>query len=161
MQWLVSLEAEPDIILVCRLANIFRRKGLSVLTLTLATRPAALDFLALVESPESELDHIFNYLRRTVGVRHVTCYRQETAGKASFVFIDQDDKTSSVARVVRSFPEAKLIFANQGRYLLEIPAEADSLGISLREDRPEFLPLTPVKTTRTGPCPELVSAEAP
>lgn len=161
MQWLVALETDPDLILICRLVNIFRRKGLQVLTLTLATRPESLDFLALIESSESELDHIFNFLRRTVGVRHVTCYRREAEGKASFVFIQQDEKASNVERVLRSFPEAKLVFAKQGKYLLEIPVEADSLRMSLEQGRAEFLPLAPVKTTRTGSCPELVSAETP
>ncbi len=161
MQWLVSLEADPDIILVCRLANILRRKGLSVLTLTLATRPEGLDLLALVESPESEVDHIFNFLRRTVGVRHVTCYRRETAGNASFVFVEQNEQTPSMERVLRSFPEARFVFASGGKYLLEIPAETGSLEAFRGADRPEFLPLTPVKTTRAAPRSDLVGAPSP
>ena len=77
MQWLLELETERDPISTCRLMNIFRRKGVSVLRLELESRPASYAMMALVETRESEVAHVFHFLRRTEGVREVTCYRHE------------------------------------------------------------------------------------
>jgi hypothetical protein len=156
MQWLMALETNGDPITACRLMNIFRRKSVSIVTLTMAARPEGYSLLALVETAETEVEHIFHFLRRTEGVRHITYYRHEPAGDASFVFIDADASTSSVTRFLQSFPESKLVFASHGKYLLEIPAERrpHTLGIS----QPEFLPFARVKTSI--PQPELVTAPA-
>src|SRR5437773_1615199 len=83
MQWLLELETEKDPISTCRLMNIFRRKGVSIVALSLEAGPAEFSMKALVETAESEVAHIFNFLRRTEGVRHVTCYRHEPAAGAS------------------------------------------------------------------------------
>ena len=80
MQWLLQLETERDPISTCRLMNIFRRKGVSVLRLELESGPASLSILALVETKESDVPHLFHFLRRTEGVREVTCYRHEAGG---------------------------------------------------------------------------------
>ena len=85
MQWLLELETEKDPISTCRLMNIFRRKGLNIVTLSLEAGPAEFSMKALVETAESEVAHIFNFLRRTEGVRHVTCYRDEGPANASGV----------------------------------------------------------------------------
>jgi len=83
MQWLLELETEKDPISTCRLMNIFRRKGVNIVTLSLEAGPAEFSMKALVETAESEVAHIFNFLRRTEGVRHVTCYRDERPANAS------------------------------------------------------------------------------
>jgi hypothetical protein len=83
MQWLLELETEKDPISTCRLMNIFRRKGVNIVTLSLEAGPAEFAMKALVETAESEVAHIFNFLRRTEGVRHVTCYRDEGPANAS------------------------------------------------------------------------------
>ncbi|PYV03807.1 MAG: hypothetical protein DMG26_08755, partial [Acidobacteria bacterium] len=83
MQWLLQLETEKDPISICRLMNIFRRKSVSIVALSLEAGPAEFSMKALVETAESEVAHIFNFLRRTEGVRHVTCYRHESAADAS------------------------------------------------------------------------------
>jgi len=55
---------------------------------------------ALVETAESEVAHIFNFLRRTGGVLHVTCYRHEPAAGASVAAKSGSEGiTSRVARL--------------------------------------------------------------
>ncbi len=156
MQWLVALETDSDPISICRLLNIFRRKGVKVVTLALAARPAGFSLLSVVESPESEVEHIFNFLRRTEGVRQVTYYRHETSGQPSYVFVVADEHTSTVARILQTFPEAKLVFANHGKYLLEIPAESASRWTGLGFGQADFLPLARVKTSSSVAQPEPV-----
>jgi acetolactate synthase regulatory subunit len=79
MQWLITLETEKDTIVTCRLMNVFRRKGLKIVTLAMTTRPSGHSMIAVVELPEADVDHIFNFLRRIEGVRHVACYQHETS----------------------------------------------------------------------------------
>src|SRR2546426_8451151 len=85
MEWILELETEKDPISTCRLMNIFRRKGVNIVALSLEAGPAEFSMKALVETAESEVAHIFNFLRRTEGVRHVTCYRDEGPANASGV----------------------------------------------------------------------------
>jgi acetolactate synthase regulatory subunit len=147
MQWLMALETSDDPISTCRLMNVFRRKGITIVTLTMAARPAGFSLIALVETPEAEVEHIFNFLRRTEGVYNVTYYRHEPSGDASFVFIDADENSSSVARFLQTFPESKLIFASQGKYLLEIPGDRRPRSSAPGFGEPEFLPFARVKTS--------------
>ena len=156
MQWLITLETEPDLIAVCRLTNIFRRKGLNLATLALAARPLGFSLMAVVESHEAEVDHIFNFLRRTEGVQHVTCYRHEPSQDASFVFIDADVDSSRVTRAMEAFPGSRLIFASHGKYLFEVPAESRRHGMAQSCAEPEMLPFACVRTTRQSVRPELV-----
>ena len=123
MPWLLTLETDNDMISVCRLMNIFRRKSVKITTMAMTARPAGFSMMGVVDSAEADIDYLFNFLRRTEGVQHVTCYRHETSPNASFVFIDSEDDNTGATRVLEAFPESKLIFASQGKYLLEIPAE--------------------------------------
>src|SRR5436309_14386019 len=108
MEWLLELETEKDPISVCRLMNIFRRKGVNIVTLSLEAGPAEFSMKALVETAESEVAHIFNFLRRTEGVRLVTCYRDEPATDASVTAKgDSKGTTSRAARLPES--DASLI----------------------------------------------------
>jgi acetolactate synthase regulatory subunit len=152
MQWLMALEIDDDPISSCRLMNTFRRKGITIVTLSMAARPAGFSLIALVETPEAEVEHIFNLLRRTEGVYNVTYYRHEPAGDASFVFIDADANSSSVARFLQAFPESKLIFASQGKYLLEIPADRRPRATVPGIGEPEYLPFARVKTSVAHPA---------
>jgi hypothetical protein len=158
MQWLMALETNSDPISTCRLMNIFRRKGVSIVTLTLAARPAGFSLMALVETPEADVEHLFNFLRRTEGVHHVTYYRHEPSGNASFVFIDEDPNSSNLARFLQTFPESKLIFASQGKSLLEVPADRRPRPAAPGLSELQFLPFARVKTTVLQP--ELVVAQA-
>ncbi len=77
MQWLITLETEQDLIVTCRLMNAFRRKGLKITTLAMAARPHGFSMMAVLDSPESAIDHLFNYLRRTEGVERVSYYQHQ------------------------------------------------------------------------------------
>ncbi len=160
MQWLITLETEQDLIVTCRLMNVFRRKGLKITTLAMAARPDGFSMMAVLNSPESDVDHLFNYLRRMEGVERVSYYQHQTSAAASFVFIDADADTSRVAEVLKTFPGSKLIFASHGKYLLEVPAESRRQPAAPAFDIPEFLPFACVKTTRNAPRPEWVAAQA-
>jgi len=158
MQWLLTLETDNDMISICRLMNIFRRKSLKINTLTMSARVAGFSLMGVVESAETDIDYLFNFLRRTEGVQHVTCYRHEPFPNASFVFMDSEEDNSCVTRLLEAFPGSKLIFASHGKYLLEIPAEKRR---SVAGDRdPAFLPFACVKTTRHAAQQELLEVQA-
>jgi acetolactate synthase regulatory subunit len=157
MQWLVTLETEHDMIAVCRLMNVFRRKGMKIATFALATRPKGFSIMSVVETAETQVEHLFNFLRRIEGVQHVSCYRHTQAANASYLLIDAGPRSSSVARILETFSESKLIFASHGKYLLEIPSESHQDVLADSADT-EILPLARVMTTQNAPRPELVSA---
>jgi len=160
MQWLLTLETNDDMISLCRLMNIFRRKSLKITTLTMTARPSGFSLMGVVDSAEADIDYLFNFLRRTEGVQHVTCYRHESSPNASFMFIDSDDDNSGVTRVLEAFPESKLIFASHGKYLLEIPVEKRQSTAWAGSRDPAFLPFACVKTTHGAPHPELAEVQA-
>ena len=160
MRWLLEVETENDPIPTCRLVNIFRRKGVRVETLTLAAQPAGIVLMALVETPDSDAEHIFNFVRRTEGVRHVTAYRQESLEEASFVLVDPRASGATAAAILTALPEAKLIFAGGGKYLLEIAPDGRSRLPARGPGDPEFLPFTRVKTTREVSRPQAVATPA-
>lgn len=160
MQWLITLDTEQDLIVTCRLMNVFRRKGLKITTLAMAARPLGFSMMAVLDSPESEIEHLFNFLRRTEGVERVTYYQHQISADASFVFIDADGDTSRVAEILRTFPGSKLIFASHGKYLLEVPAESRRQPAAPVYSLPEFLPFACVKSTQPAPKPALVAAQA-
>lgn len=145
MQWIVALEAENNSIVLGRLLNAFRRKGVVINTLTLGARGAEISVMALVESPEESVEHVFHFLRRMVGVRDVTYYRRESSGMASFIFIETDSN-STVARILRDFPLSKLVFASQGKYLVEMGEKRTDADDALRTDT-GFLPFARVKNS--------------
>jgi len=160
MQWLLTLETNHDMISICRLMNIFRRKSLEITTLAMTARPAGYSLMGVVNSAEADIEYLFNFLRRTEGVQHVTCYRHESFPNASFVFIDSEEDNFGVTRALEAFPESKLIFASHGKYLLEIPVEKRHDPASAGGRDPAFLPLACVKTTRNATQPELAVVEA-
>ncbi len=160
MQWLITLETEQDLIVTCRLMNVFRRKGLKITTLAMAARPHGFSMMAVLDSPESAIEHLFNFLRRTEGVERVSYYQHRTSADASFVFIDADADTLRVAEVLNTFPGSKLIFASHGKYLLEVPAESRRRPSAPTLGLPEFLPFACVKSTGAALRPVLVGGQA-
>ena len=157
MQWIVALEAENNPIVLGRLMNALRRKGAVINTLTLGTRTRELSLMALIESPEESVEHIFNFLRRMVGVRDVTYYRHESSGMASFIFIETAQH-AQVTKILEDFPRAKLVFASQGKYLVEVPAGSPAGAQIPSLDEPGFLPLSRVRTSQQYSQMELVGA---
>jgi hypothetical protein len=160
MQWLLTLETNGDMISICRLMNSFRRKSLKITTLVMTVRPAGFSLMGVVESTEADMDYLFNSLRQTEGVQHVTYYRHESFPNASFVFIDSEADNPSVTQVLKAFPESKLIFASHGKYLLEIPVERRRNPASAGARDTAFLPFACVKTTRSAMHPELAPVQA-
>ncbi len=78
MQWILALEAENNPIVLGRVLNALRRKGIVVITLVVETRRAELSLTALVASPKERVEHIANFLAGVAGVRNVTHYRRES-----------------------------------------------------------------------------------
>jgi hypothetical protein len=138
--------------------NVFRRKGMKITTLALATRPHCFSMMAVLDSPESDIDHLFNFLRAMEGVERVSYYQHQISADASFVFIDADADTTRVAEVLRTFPGSKLVFASHGKYLLGVPAESRRQHTAPAFDLPDFHPFACVKSIRTVPGPVLVGA---
>ena len=168
MQWLLALETDDDPISICRLMNVFRRKGVNLVTLSLAARARGFSVMALVETSETEVEHLFNFLRQSAGVEHVTCYLPVSAQAAgsddlrtetgdSYVFINSGSQSFEPARVSESFPGSKVIFASQGKLLVEIPdGPLESAGDSITQG-PEFVHLIRAKDTRLRALSELVA----
>ena len=156
MQWLLTLDSERDPIVICRLMNIFRRKGLTVETLSLAARPEGYSWITVVNTPGAEMDHIFNFLRRTEGVSNIACYRHEPSAAASYVFVESGANPENINRILEALPGSRIIFASHGKYLFEIqsnlPASISGLGES------NILPLSRVKTSRRSSQMELAGA---
>ena len=157
MQWLITLETEQDMIVTCRLMNVFRRKGVKISTLTLATRPRGSSMMAMLESSAPEIEHLFNFLRGMEGVERVSYYQHQTSADASFVFIDADADSTRVAEVLNTFPGSKLVFASHGKFLLEVPAECRRPHATLPLDLPALHPFTCVRSTPSVPRPVLVA----
>jgi hypothetical protein len=126
----------------------------------MAARPNLFSMMAVLESPEADVEHIFNFLRRTAGVERVTYYRHETSDAAAFIFIDAEADPSRVADILKTFPMSKLIFASHGKYLLEVPAESRGRIAAPVYGVPEILPFACVRTTHNVSRPELVAAQA-
>jgi acetolactate synthase regulatory subunit len=149
MKWLISLETNNDPITTCRLMNIFRRKGLKIVTLAMSSQADGYTVLVLVESAEGDAEHIFNFLRMTPGVEHVESYRHEASAGAEFLFVDGAADATNVKRILEALPGAKLLFANNGKFLLEVPANAGSALPDFA--KAGFLPFARVRSTREAP----------
>jgi len=158
MQWLLTLESERDPIVICRLMNIFRRKGLSIETMALASKPEGYSCITVVDTPGTDIDHIFNFLRRTEGVSNVACYRHEPSAAASFLFVESNDHPESINRILEAFPESKIIFASHGKYLFEVRSASHLPPNISGLAEPGFLPLSRFKTSREHSQMELVGA---
>jgi hypothetical protein len=88
MHCLMTLETTKDLITTCRLLNILRRKGVSVVKLVVAARPEGFLVRALVDGAAEKVEHIFNLLRCTPAIRHVTCHPCDQCGDRPFTFVD-------------------------------------------------------------------------
>jgi acetolactate synthase regulatory subunit len=160
MRWLITLETEQDLIVTCRLMNVFRRKGMKITTLAMASRPQSFSMMAVLDSPEADIDHLYNFLRAMQGVERVSYYQHQTSADAAFIFIDADADTSRVADVLKTFPGSKLIFASHGKYLLEVPVESRRQRPTTDFAIPEIHPFACVKSTRPLPSPVMAGGQA-
>lgn len=158
MQCLLTLESDRDSIVLCRLMNIFRRKGMEIETMALDAKPESYSLMAVVDTPQANINHIFHFLRRTDGVQAVTLYQHEPALDASFILVESAGNPEDFKRFQEAFPECKVIFSSHGRYLVEVPP-----GIPFGKqipglDESRFLQLSRVRTSQQHPQMELVGA---
>ncbi len=126
MKWLFALETEDDLIVLCRLMNTFRRKGVKPQTLAIQSSAGGYDVVVMLEAREHESEHHFHFLRRTEGVRHVTVYRENPDQPASYVFVEEQSSSSQPSDWAQLVPGSRTIFASLGKVLLEIPATHDT-----------------------------------
>ena len=152
MPWLISLDMESDPIALCRLTDIFRRKGINLVALAATSGPGTLSLMTVVECPEDRMTHMFHFLRKTPDICRVTYYRHEESEAASFVFISTRDPSTEMAEtLLPMFPGTRLIFASKGNYLFEIPGKR-RLREALRGISGEtFLSFARVETSRAHP----------
>jgi len=146
MQWTLALEIDQDPITICRLMNVFRRKGVRVSALAMAAGQGGSSLTAVVETPEGDVAHLFHFLRGMEGVQHATCYQHEPSSKACYVFVDAGGDRSRAARILGLSPQSKLVFASGGKYLIELPAEEGVAKTGFAG--PGEVPYAPVMTTR-------------
>jgi hypothetical protein len=71
MQRLFTIDTEGDLIVICRLINVFRRKGVKLAKLVISSTPGGFRVAVLFEAAESEVEHLFNFVRRMEGVSHL------------------------------------------------------------------------------------------
>ena len=143
MKHLLTIETRGDLIVVCRLFNVLRRKGVRLLTLVMSLAAEGYTLMALIEVSEANAEHLYHFLRRTEGVLHVTIYQNQTSEAATFVFVDGDTESHQAASVAKLLPGSKLVFASHGKALLEAH---HSVGPVLNQ--PGVLPFACVRTTR-------------
>lgn len=158
MQLLLTLECDRDPIVVCRLMNIFRRKGLEIETLALNAKSESYSLMAVVQSPQTDVDHIFHFLRESSGVLSVAYYRHEPTQDASFIFVESAENPGNIKRIQEAFPECKVVFASHGKYLVEIPSGLSTGAQFPGLEEPGFLPLSRVRASQCHPQMELVGA---
>lgn len=124
MKWLTALKTDNDPITICRLMNGFRRKGTSIINLTLTAADDGFTLLALVETGADEVEHLRNFLRRTEGVTKVACYPHEPAEDLNVMF--DDAEPPHFAGFLHTLPGANVTPNGQGRYLVEFPQVIES-----------------------------------
>ena len=154
MQWLIFLELENDPIAFCRLTDVFRRKGLKLVSLVATSGPSKLSVMTVVEGTEFLIDHMFHFLRRTPGIRQVSYYRHEKGKEAGFVFVSARDPSADlVGTLQHTVPGTKLVFAAGGNFLFEVPTRGRTHEALRGISGENFLSFARVKTGRTGEKP--------
>lgn len=115
MKWLTALETDGELITLCRLMNIFRRKGISIAALTVNAAPRGFTVLALIETTAPQIEHLRSFLRRTAGVSEVACYRHEAGNAVAF-----HGRGVEPASLREALPAAHATLTGESRYLPEI-----------------------------------------
>jgi hypothetical protein len=151
MQQLFTIDTETDLIVVCRLLNIFRRKGVKVDRLTIVSNPAGFSLVLLFEAAEAEIEHIFNFVRRTEGVNQASCYRHGCSKDSpSFALVDTHSEHLDSASWAEFLPRSPWVFASDGKALAETGADLPFPTSGEDRETPWFQSFAHVKTTR-GP----------
>ncbi len=153
MQWLMFLEMDPDPIALCRLMDVFRRKGPRVASMTATSGSVKTSFVALVECDEPLMEHMFHFLRRSAGIQKVSYYRNQEVESATHLLLTlADSPGESVGRILQGVPGARLVFSNGKSYLFEFLGKAkehEAVQVIPQENR---LPFTHIKTSGITPA---------
>jgi acetolactate synthase regulatory subunit len=147
MQWLFTIDTENDLIVVCRLVNTFRRKGIRIARLAMVSTAETFNVVVLFEAPEREIDHIFNFVRRTEGVNHVACYRHgRSADSPPFILVDADSKGANAAWA-EFVTQSGWVFGSHGQLLAQVPAGGPDPLSGTNSERLGLRAFTRVKAT--------------
>jgi hypothetical protein len=71
MQRVFTIDTEGDLIVICRLMNIFRRKGVKLIKWLMSATADGFRVAVLFDAAEAESEHLFNFVRRTEGVNRL------------------------------------------------------------------------------------------
>ncbi|MDE3181623.1 MAG: hypothetical protein KGM47_18410 [Acidobacteriota bacterium] len=141
MKYLLHIETRDDLIIVCRLLNILRRKGARVEALLMSLTPEGYSLMALAQFQNADAEHMFHFLRRAEGVLHVTYYHHDTEGAAAFVLVDERAGGAEGPGHAPLAPGAKLVFSGHGKSFWEVPGGTG-------KHPPGALPFSRVRSTR-------------
>ena len=152
MQWLIILEMDSDPIALCRLMDVFRRKGLKIASMTVASGSVKTSFVALVECDEAHMDHMFHFLRRSADIQKVSYYRNQEVGSATHLLLTPTDSpVKSVGRILQGVPGARLVFSSGESYLFEFSGKAKEHKAVQTIPQENRLPFSHVKTGGIAP----------
>lgn len=115
MKWLAALATDGESITLCRLMNVFRRKGISIAALTMNAAPGGFTVLALIDTTAPEIEHLRSFLRRTAGVSQVACYRHQAGNAVAF-----GGEGVEPASLRETLPPAHATLGGESRYLPEL-----------------------------------------
>ena len=153
MRWLIILEMDCDPIALCRLMDVFRRKGLKVASMATTSSAIKTSFVALVECDEALMEHMFHFLRRSAGIRKVSYYRNQGVRSATHLLLTPTDSLGkSVGRILQGVPEARLVFSSGESYLFEFSGKAKEHEAVQTIPQENCLPFSHVKTGGITPA---------
>lgn len=153
MQWLIILEIDSDPIALCRLVDVFRRKGLKVTSMTATSSSVETSFVALVECDEPLMEHMFHFLRRSAGIQKVSYYRNQEAESATHLLLTFADSSGKpVGRILQGVPGARLVFSNGKSYLFEFLGKAKEHEAVQVIPQENCLPFNHIKTGGITPA---------
>jgi hypothetical protein len=115
VKWLTALETDGESITLCRLMNVFRRKGISIAALTMNAAPRGSTVLALIDATAPQIEHLRSFLRGTAGISQVACYRHEAGDAVAF-----SGEGVESASLRDGLPPAPATLAEESRYLPEL-----------------------------------------
>lgn len=141
MKYLLNIEIQEDLIVVCRLMNVLRRKGAQPITLAMSRTPEGYCLMTLAEIKETDAEHLFHFIRRAEGVQHAAYYRHDASEPASYVLLETSGTLGDVSAFARQLPGSRLVLSGHGSAVWEVPSGA-------AESPAGAIPFTMVRSTR-------------
>lgn len=122
MKYLLNIETQEDLIVVCRLMNVLRRKGARPVNLAMSSTPEGYALMMLAEIKETEAEHLFHFIRRAEGVRHAAYYRHDASEPASYVLLETPGDLGDVSVFERQLPGSRRVLSGHGAAVWEVPS---------------------------------------